>query len=130
MSTEPQTPFYLIDRAKLQANMDKMARLRELPFGRYYGGVDTTPLFVALAGAYADDGIRVNSVAPGPVLTQMFERFTGGSSDAKAGITGAVPLGRGAQADDACDAAHGGASFRQSPDLRAVHGGQSRLKSD
>lgn len=27
--TEPQTPFYLIDRAKLQANMDKMARLRE-----------------------------------------------------------------------------------------------------
>ena len=25
----PQTPFYLIDRRKLQANMDKMARLRE-----------------------------------------------------------------------------------------------------
>jgi glycogen debranching enzyme len=25
----------------------------ELPFGRYYGGVDTTPLFVVLAGAYA-----------------------------------------------------------------------------
>ncbi len=25
----------------------------ELPFGRYYGGVDTTPLFVMLAGAYA-----------------------------------------------------------------------------
>jgi glycogen debranching enzyme len=32
----------------------EMARLRELPFGRYYGGVDTTPLFVMLAGAYAD----------------------------------------------------------------------------
>ena len=28
----------------------EMARLRELPFGRYYGGVDTTPLFVMLAG--------------------------------------------------------------------------------
>ena len=27
--SEPQTPFYLIDRAKLQVNMDKMARLRE-----------------------------------------------------------------------------------------------------
>jgi glycogen debranching enzyme len=25
-----------------------------VPFGRYYGGVDTTPLFVMLAGAYAD----------------------------------------------------------------------------
>ena len=31
----------------------EMARLRELPFERYYGGVDTTPLFVTLAGAYA-----------------------------------------------------------------------------
>ena len=32
----------------------EMAVLGEIPFGRYYGGVDTTPLFVALAGAYAD----------------------------------------------------------------------------
>jgi glycogen debranching enzyme len=31
----------------------EMARLRELPFGLYYGGVDTTPLFVMLAGEYA-----------------------------------------------------------------------------
>jgi glycogen debranching enzyme len=31
----------------------EMARLGEVPFGRYYGGVDTTPLFVLLAGAYA-----------------------------------------------------------------------------
>ncbi|MGI8841820.1 MAG: amylo-alpha-1,6-glucosidase [Caulobacteraceae bacterium] len=30
----------------------EMAALREIPFGLYYGGVDTTPLFVALAGAY------------------------------------------------------------------------------
>ncbi len=30
----------------------EMAALREVPFGLYYGGVDTTPLFVALAGAY------------------------------------------------------------------------------
>jgi len=32
----------------------EMAATRELPFGRYYGGVDTTPLFVTLAGAYAE----------------------------------------------------------------------------
>jgi glycogen debranching enzyme len=32
----------------------EMAALGEVPFGRYYGGVDTTPLFVALAGAYAE----------------------------------------------------------------------------
>jgi glycogen debranching enzyme len=30
----------------------EMARLREVPFGLYYGGVDTTPLFVILAGRY------------------------------------------------------------------------------
>ena len=30
----------------------EMAALQEVPFGRYYGGVDTTPLFVMLAGAY------------------------------------------------------------------------------
>ncbi|MFI4964025.1 MAG: glycogen debranching N-terminal domain-containing protein [Caulobacterales bacterium] len=32
----------------------EMAALGEVPFGRYYGGVDTTPLYVALAGAYAE----------------------------------------------------------------------------
>jgi glycogen debranching enzyme len=32
----------------------EMAVLGEVPFGRYYGGVDTTPLYVALAGAYAE----------------------------------------------------------------------------
>jgi len=32
----------------------EMAALGEVPFGRYYGGVDTTPLFVGLAGAYAE----------------------------------------------------------------------------
>ena len=30
----------------------EMAALHEVPFGQYYGGVDTTPLFVMLAGAY------------------------------------------------------------------------------
>lgn len=31
----------------------EMNALKELPFGLYYGGVDTTPLFVMLAGGYA-----------------------------------------------------------------------------
>jgi glycogen debranching enzyme len=30
----------------------EMAKLGEIPFGRYYGSVDATPLFVMLAGAY------------------------------------------------------------------------------
>ncbi len=32
--------------------MARWPRLGEVPFGCYYGGVDTTPLFVMLAGAY------------------------------------------------------------------------------
>jgi len=32
----------------------EMARLREVPFGRYYGSIDATPLFVVLAGLYFD----------------------------------------------------------------------------
>ena len=30
----------------------EMAALKEMPFGKYYGSVDSTPLFVLLAGAY------------------------------------------------------------------------------
>ena len=32
----------------------EMANLGEVPFGRYYGSVDATPLFIMLAGAYFD----------------------------------------------------------------------------
>jgi glycogen debranching enzyme len=35
-----------------EARRGEMARLGEIPFGRYYGSVDATPLFVMLAGAY------------------------------------------------------------------------------
>lgn len=38
----------------------EMAALHEVPFGRYYGGVDTTPMFVMLAGAYLK---RTNDVS-------------------------------------------------------------------
>lgn len=32
----------------------EMAALKEVPFGRYYGSIDSTPLFVMLAGDYLD----------------------------------------------------------------------------
>jgi len=35
-----------------EARRGEMAALGEVPFGRYYGSVDATPLFVVLAGAY------------------------------------------------------------------------------
>jgi glycogen debranching enzyme len=35
-----------------ETRQGEMAQLGEVPFGRYYGAVDTTPLFVMLAGMY------------------------------------------------------------------------------
>jgi glycogen debranching enzyme len=35
-----------------EARSSEMAATREVPFGRYYGSVDATPLFVVLAAAY------------------------------------------------------------------------------
>jgi glycogen debranching enzyme len=35
-----------------ETRQGEMAALGEIPFGRYYGSVDSTPLFVLLAGAY------------------------------------------------------------------------------
>ncbi len=37
-----------------EARNGEMARLGEVPFRRYYGSVDATPLFVLLAGLYFD----------------------------------------------------------------------------
>ncbi|HKW86823.1 MAG TPA: amylo-alpha-1,6-glucosidase, partial [Nitrospiraceae bacterium] len=37
-----------------ESRKGEMATLGEIPFGRYYGSVDATPLFLLLAGAYYD----------------------------------------------------------------------------
>lgn len=37
-----------------EVRQGEMAALREIPFGFYYGSIDSTPLFVVLAGAYFD----------------------------------------------------------------------------
>ena len=45
----------------------EMAALREVPFHRYYGSVDSTPLFIMLAGAYLDrtgDLVTVQALWP------------------------------------------------------------------
>jgi NAD(P)-dependent dehydrogenase (short-subunit alcohol dehydrogenase family) len=46
----------------------------------------------ALEGAPA--GVRVNAVAPGPIQTDMLERFTGGNEDAKNGFLASLPARR------------------------------------
>lgn len=52
----------------------------------------------ALEGAAA--GVRVNAVAPGPVATEMLDRFTGGDEAAKAGFLASIPARRAATPDE------------------------------
>jgi NAD(P)-dependent dehydrogenase (short-subunit alcohol dehydrogenase family) len=46
----------------------------------------------ALEGAGA--GVRVNAVAPGPVQTEMLDRFTGSNQEAKSGFLASLPARR------------------------------------
>ena len=48
----------------------------------------------------AATGVRVNAVAPGPIQTDMMERFTGHSAEAKAGLIAMVPAKRAGTVDE------------------------------
>ncbi|MDB5789626.1 SDR family NAD(P)-dependent oxidoreductase [Caballeronia mineralivorans] len=52
----------------------------------------------ALEGAAA--GVRVNAVAPGPVATEMLDRFVGGSEEGKASFLSTIPARRAATPDE------------------------------
>jgi NAD(P)-dependent dehydrogenase (short-subunit alcohol dehydrogenase family) len=52
----------------------------------------------ALEGAAA--GVRVNAVAPGPIQTDMLDRFVGRNADAKAGLLASLPARRAGTVDE------------------------------
>ena len=61
----------------------EMSALHEVPFGLYYGGVDTTCLFVALAGAYArrtGDLALIRSLWPNLIAATEWMRDYGDSN--------------------------------------------------
>lgn len=45
-------------------------------------------------------GVRVNAVAPGPVQTDMLDRFVGGNEDAKSGFLASLPARRAGTPDE------------------------------
>jgi NAD(P)-dependent dehydrogenase (short-subunit alcohol dehydrogenase family) len=58
----------------------------------------------AVALEVAQEGIRVNVVAPGVVETDMFERATGGREEVKAQLVRAHPVGRLARPEEIAEA--------------------------
>ena len=78
-------PFRDSAPGKIQHETRKgeMTAVGELPFGRYYGGVDTTPLFIALAGAYADrtgDLAFIDRIWPNLLAAESWMRDFGDSN--------------------------------------------------
>jgi glycogen debranching enzyme len=73
----------------LEMRRGEMAALQEVPFGQYYGGVDTTPLFIMLAGAYESstgdttliDGLWPNLLAATAWMESRMERSSSGFID-------------------------------------------------
>ena len=63
----------------------EMPAVGEVPFARYYGGVDTTPLFIVLAGAYAErtgDYELIDALWPAlKRATNWIERFGDSTGD-------------------------------------------------
>jgi glycogen debranching enzyme len=93
------SPFRDSEPGKILHEMRRgeMATLGEVPFGQYYGSVDTTPLFIMLAGAYASrtgDGALIDKLWPSLVaatawMENRLEHSTSGFIDyARASETG------------------------------------------
>jgi NAD(P)-dependent dehydrogenase (short-subunit alcohol dehydrogenase family) len=66
------------------------------------GGVDQLTRVMALA--LADQGIRVNAVAPGTIATELATRAVLGSDEAKARILGRTPMRRLGEPQEVADA--------------------------
>jgi glycogen debranching enzyme len=68
-----------------EARQSEMARTREIPFGRYYGSVDSTPLFLVLAAAYwrrTGDAGLIRSIWPNILLAlEWIDRFGDADGD-------------------------------------------------
>ncbi len=92
----------LAQRSGSIVNLSSIAGQVGVAGGAVYGAskhaVEGLTKSAALEGAAF--GVRVNAVAPGPVATDMLERFTGRSEDAKAGFLSTIPAKRAATVEE------------------------------
>lgn len=83
-------------------NLSSVAGLRGFAGAAVYAAskhaVEGLTKSAALEGAAA--GVRVNAVAPGPIQTDMLDRFVGRNDDAKAGFLASLPAGRAGTVDE------------------------------
>jgi glycogen debranching enzyme len=80
-----------------EARGGEMAALREIPFGRYYGSADATPLFVLLASAYwrrTDDTATIERLWPSiERAVRWIERFGDRDGDGFIEYAARLPTG-------------------------------------
>ncbi len=101
-----ELPVMLDQGAGSIINLSSMAGLVGLPGASVYVASKhaVEGLTKSSALEVAASGIRINSVAPGPIQTDMLERFTGGSAEAKAGFFGMIPAKRGGSPEEIAEA--------------------------
>jgi len=96
LSLKHEMRVMLAQRSGSIINLSSITGLVGMPGASVYvaakHAVEGLTKSAALEGAAV--GVRVNAVAPGPVATQMLDRFTGGSEQAKAGFLAGIPAKR------------------------------------
>jgi len=83
-------------RSGVMINFSSLAGQVGIPGGSVYAASKhaVNGLTRSAALEVAADGVRVNAIAPGPVATDMFERFVGRDEKAKAQFISKMPTGR------------------------------------
>jgi NAD(P)-dependent dehydrogenase (short-subunit alcohol dehydrogenase family) len=101
-----ELPVMLDQGAGSIINLSSMAGLVGLPGASVYVASKhaVEGLTKSSALEVAASGVRVNSVAPGPVQTDMLERFTGGNAETKTGFFGMIPAKRGGSPEEIAEA--------------------------
>jgi NAD(P)-dependent dehydrogenase (short-subunit alcohol dehydrogenase family) len=96
LSMKHEMRVMLSQRSGSIVNLSSMAGQVGIPGASVYAAskhaVEGLTKSAALEGAAA--GVRVNAVAPGPIATEMLDRFVGGSEQAKSGFLSTIPARR------------------------------------